>query len=698
MTKNQRIAVLGLLLLVLGALWAFPLTRPRLASSELAVLLSALFLLSFTALLLEHFFVRPTDVVAAGVSILLLLIPSRTLLSAWGSWYWAYFYYEIAVVVLATISLLLVSDSDPRLLRNRTANALKLFSTRFGAGKFQYFALAFLTLVFFVEPRTPPFVAFLAYGIVVLWLEPQRIVVWLPRLVRPGPLEIGEILAVQGGSSFLVRLHATKEAPKPALGDLLEFRYGADESDKARRGVVVEKLFLDQSQWVRAACHPTIDAAAASLAPFDHPRTSAVYRRAEGDGGAFFGSLVGFVADGADVGTLRFIQAGKSPVQEGALVEVATLTGPVIYQVVNGVVDSRSLDARNEADFVVGEAVQLGRWNHARGMFERYGWVPNARAPITTLTPIDSGAASPDEVELGRVPGTDIPVLLNRRDAISYHTAILGVTGVGKSMFARNLVRQLASDDLKVIVVDFTREWKNKLSGAEIPLVIADAAASALRKAVKTLSTEQAKFKNLQLDDVIMASKQALYDGFKESIEAFVASDDTVRVFELPDLSNTEGVLEYTQYFFQTLFRMARDKGLHDRRVCIVLEEAHTVIPEWNFVGIADKSSQALVNNISQIALQGRKYDIGFIVIAQRTASVSKTVLTQCNTIIAFQCYDGTSLEFLGHYLPGAVVKAIPNLGFRRAVAVGKAVRGSVPLIFEVPDLSDQEPEPRPAE
>ena len=120
-----------------------------------------------------------------------------------------------------------------------------------------------------------------------------------------------------------------------------------------------------------------------------------------------------------------------------------------------------------------------------------------------------------------------------------------------------------------------------------------------------------------------------------------------------------------------------------------MLEEAHTVIPEWNFIGLADRSSQALVNNISQIALQGRKYGVGFIVIAQRTASVSKTVLTQCNTIIAFQCFDGTSIDFLGHYLPRHLADGLPNLRPRRAIAVGKAIRGSAPMILDVPNIEE---------
>ncbi|MEX2111193.1 MAG: ATP-binding protein [Gemmatimonadaceae bacterium] len=657
--------------------------------------MTALFLLSFTALLFEHFFAKPNDVIAAGVSVLTLLIPARGSLADWGTWYWAFLYYEVALVVLATAALLLLTPDDPGRLNNRISNVLKTVTTRLGSGKIQYFCLFFLSLVFFIEPRSIPFIAFLAYGIAVLWIEPHRMSLWLPAVVKLKTREAGEILAVEGGNSFIVRLHAGSDTPKPRLGDLLEFRYEAGGSSKPRRGVVVERMFLDQAQWVRAVCHETIDAAAETLPDLDPSRPGAVYRRVESDGSKFYGTLVGFVADRCDVGTLRFLQTGGTPIQEGDLVEVATSEGAVAFQVVNGVVDTESLDARNEADFVVGEAVQLGRWDATRGVFVRHGWVPSARSPVTKLTEIEAPAKLTDEIDLGCIPGTRIPVLLNKRDAVSHHTAILGVTGVGKSMFARQLVRQLSEeDDLRIIVVDFTREWKNKLAGTVLPLMIDEATAANLRKAIKQLDLEMAEFKTKQDQHKIQQLKTSLRDGFRTALDDFLKGGDRVRVFELPDLSNTEGVLEYTQRFLQTLFYIARESGLGGRRVCIVLEEAHTVIPEWNFVGIADKSSQSLVNNISQIALQGRKYDVGFIVIAQRTASVSKTVLTQCNTVIAFQCFDGTSLEFLSHYLPGPVVRSLPNLGFRRAVAVGKAIRGSVPLIFEVPDLSAPEPAP----
>lgn len=160
----------------------------------------------------------------------------------------------------------------------------------------------------------------------------------------------------------------------------------------------------------------------------------------------------------------------------------------------------------------------------------------------------------------------------------------------------------------------------------------------------------------------------------------------------MPDVSNTSGVLDYTKAFFQNLFLIAKTEKCYGKKVCIVLEEAHTVVPEWNFLGISEKTSQSLVNNIGQIALQGRKYGIGFLVIAQRTANVSKTVLTQCNTIISFQEFDKTSSDFLSNYFGQSIADTLPNLKYRQAIAAGKGLKSNVPMIFEVPHIDEPEP------
>ena len=107
-------------------------------------------------------------------------------------------------------------------------------------------------------------------------------------------------------------------------------------------------------------------------------------------------------------------------------------------------------------------------------------------------------------------------------------------------------------------------------------------------------------------------------------------------------------------------------------------------------MGVSDNASKATVNSIAQIALQGRKYNIGFIVIAQRTANVSKTVLTQCNSVIVFQELDRTTSDFLANYMGRSFVEILPTLKNRTAIAMGKAFRSTAPMIFEVPTIIEK--------
>jgi DNA helicase HerA-like ATPase len=69
-----------------------------------------------------------------------------------------------------------------------------------------------------------------------------------------------------------------------------------------------------------------------------------------------------------------------------------------------------------------------------------------------------------DEVIIGKIPNTGIPLVFNKKMALSHHLAILGVTGTGKSVFARYLLRELLKEeDVKIICVDFTEEYNPKL-------------------------------------------------------------------------------------------------------------------------------------------------------------------------------------------------------------------------------------------
>jgi hypothetical protein len=119
------------------------------------------------------------------------------------------------------------------------------------------------------------------------------------------------------------------------------------------------------------------------------------------------------------------------------------------------------------------------------------------------------------------------------------------------------------------------------------------------------------------------------------------------------------------------------------RQIMVVLEEAHTIIPEGSWAGF-DSDTQWIVGRIGQIALQGRKYGVGLLLISQRTALVSKTLLSQCNTILSFAMYDKTGLDYLANIFSQEHVRAIPNLRFLEAIAFGKAVCSDRPVLFKI--------------
>ena len=406
----------------------------------------------------------------------------------------------------------------------------------------------------------------------------------------------------------------------------------------------------------------------------------------------YLDTFVGIVTEKSTIGRVKFIYNSKATIQEGQLLEIKVGHDniSVFYQIVEGVTKIEQLENKNESALIIGEAIQLGTWNQEKVRFEQFGWVPEINSPVYITSNIPDVNIEKGELQIGNIPNTNFPVIINKELALTHHTAVLGVTGTGKSVFSRNLIREhLKEENVKVICIDFTGEYKNKFNDLNPTDVISSEVAIKAFKDIDAI--DMAISKNYGKDsDATIAQRKGVALAMHEEISRFMQNPEAkISIFELPDVNNTSGILEYTRLFFKILFHIAKTKKSFDNKVCLVLEEAHTVIPEWNFVGIADKSSQSLLNSIAQIALQGRKYDVGLLVIAQRTANVSKTVLTQCNTIISFQEFDKTSSEFLSNYFGQGIANILPNLKFRQAIAAGKALKSNVPMIFEVPIIEE---------
>lgn len=501
---------------------------------------------------------------------------------------------------------------------------------------------------------------------------------------------VGKILGVQSKNTFLVKLYENRKTPM-SIFDFVAFEYSIDK--RKRKGLVLDVYLLNQEQWIKVLCTKEID----DLFNGDYEKyePDIVYKIVPQKESDYLKRFIGIVAENSLIEKIKFIYNSKVEVRNGQLVQLSIGSHKILYQIVQGMTKIEQLENKNESGFIIGEAIQLGEWDECRACFSQFGWVPSINTPIFLASNIATPSIAENEYIIGYIPGTNYPVIINKELAVTHHTAILGVTGAGKSVFARNLISEIATDSTKVIVVDLTGEYKKCFGNIES--IISDADAEMAFKCIENIANEKAKFANQQNKGLIEKNVKDIIDAFDRSIKIFLESNKNKGIFEIPDISNNFDVLEYTKWFFWMLFKTAKTKNSFGKRVCVVIEEAHTIIPELNTMGVSDYSSKATVNSIAQIALQGRKYNIGFIVIAQRTANVSKTVLTQCNSIVAFQELDKTSSDFLSNYLGSDFITVLPTLKFKTAIAMGKAFRSTVPMIFEVPDIKEDADKSRSA-
>ncbi len=492
--------------------------------------------------------------------------------------------------------------------------------------------------------------------------------------------EIGEIFGIQSKNVLLVKLNEkTKKASN--LFDFVAFKRNID--NKVKTGLIVDVYILNKEQWVKVLS--TNDMPQIEKKDDVCKKLNCVYQVTIGEDSDYKKRFVGIVTDYSTIERIKFIYNSKIEIKEGNLLELKIGSRKVLYQIVQGQTKVEALELKNEIGFIVGEAIQLGEWNREKGCFDTYGWVPSINTPVFIANDVDSVDISSDEICIGSIPSTNYSIVMNKELAVTHHTAILGVTGTGKSVFSRNLIKQITCETTKVIVVDLTGEYCKKISSIK-QIISSDTSRSIFPK-IEIVLKEMAEFRNRRDMGLISSNEKEIKDLIKHEISSFINGSENIGLFDIPEISNSSGNIEYTKYFFSVLFGMAKDNLLGQKRVCVVLEEAHTVIPETSMLAVSDNASKASVNTIAQIALQGRKYNIGFIVIAQRTANVSKTILTQCNSLVVFKELDNTSCDFLSNYMSQDHVRMLSSLKSRQAIAVGKAFRSTTPLVFEVPEL-----------
>lgn len=107
--------------------------------------------------------------------------------------------------------------------------------------------------------------------------------------------------------------------------------------------------------------------------------------------------------------------------------------------------------------------------------------------------------------------------------------------------------------------------------------------------------------------------------------------------------------------------------------IALFCDEAHLYIPER---AEADSAGAISVRDFERIAKEGRKYGVGLVVISQRPAEVNRTVLSQCNNVIAMRLTNGDDQNVIRRLLPdtlGGFGDLLPILDTGEALVVGDA-------------------------
>lgn len=501
---------------------------------------------------------------------------------------------------------------------------------------------------------------------------------------------VGNLLGVQGKEIFLTKLLPFDKREKLSLFDPVEFKYKIGNETKPYRGIVIDNYFLNEAQWIKILANDDIKNFFRNIPSNEAIGDSYVCKISVSDDEKkeIMKTFVGIVTENSDIEKVRFIYNSKIQIKSGQLLEIKSHSNIVYYQIINAYTRQELLEAKNQSNFIIGEAVQLGVWDNGNHRFDKYGWVPTINTPIHLYANSIQIDNIQDYLEIGKISDTNLPVLMDVNTAITHHMAVLGVTGTGKSCFVRKLIREYHKDNVrKIFVVDITGEHKDKLNDARLLFS---------QEEIKTIYCTFNEINNIRDDnrnrdnnvsrEKIEKVKKIIYDKISESVKDVQFID----IINLPTIDNNQNMLEFISYCFKSIFYLAKnDLQNHSLpQICIVIEEAHTIMPEWNFIADSRGNNPA-INAIAQVALQGRKYNVGLLIVAQRTATISKTVLTQCNSIVSFQEFDKTTIDYLANYYGDSIVKTLPNLKFRQAVASGKAFASTVPMIFTVPEISE---------
>ncbi|WP_278846894.1 ATP-binding protein [Brachyspira pilosicoli] len=709
MNKSKRILFASISIVLIG-IFLYIITL--IFNDEIDIFLILLSCVIFNILaifLTENFFTKPSDVIATSISNILLIFPflKNKENQMFKTIFIIIIIFSIFLLLISSASLLLISKSrsEDHIL-NKIARFFKNISCMFGKTKWIYtFIFSVLILYYYNDITKNPCLLFIILILLII-INVLDFNKFKPKN-KINLNSIGFIKGFEKDGIIVCELYQDKNIN---VKDIVKY-IDLEDNSKINYGIVLEKLTSLNNKVIK-------------IISIFNENNNYIYNLNIGN--IYFhdinneyidqvkNNMVGIITSGTSIDSIKFryINMRNEDLKEGDLLEVNIKNKKVYYQLINAIDNIEKLENDNTLGYIIVEAIQIGIFNREKISFERYGWIPNIntiilKSPKNIISDINNSEENSNILEdsfskccIGHVDGTNIPIILNLEEALNHHIAILGVTGTGKTtLVTKMLIPEMARiPNHYTIIFDLTGEYEKTLNNyIDIMNIIENKYKEINKNAdiykdISNLEKLLDKYSKAEEDKekINIINKQIL-SSIRIVINDYISSNDTNRlsIVKVNDIYNTNTTIDLFTYIFQVIFEEMKNNFFQNKKLTLILEEAHTIVPESNATAFSSSSKilQSIINKIGQIALQGRKYNIGLIVITQRTALVSKTILTQCNTIIVFKSFDKTSKDFLLSYMPENIINKIGSLKKQKAIVYGKAFNNNIPLICEIKEI-----------
>lgn len=746
LTIKQRISVAGIYLLLIlgigyfakGDLYFITNTADRLNSLLIVTALS----LVLGTYISEPFFSKPVDVVTRWIAILLFILglKDREDLIFYKVWLVSSFVFVFVALILIFIYRYNKFEKGQRVAVDIICKISRPDIV---------FMLLYLSIVIsFFDSSTLEYPLLIGFGFLLAINKPVVLFVnWASKLFNYSFSKnhlgdyLGQVIGHENAFLYNVELDNSNAIGQEVLKGRLVF---LENIANAIVGIILNEKILLGKRWLQILSLKNKDDNFVSfniksLRPLANDksifsRSNAVYlldiNNTEGDVRAVvesntiyrnFENLIGTVCEGSTISKIKFnklfsdVLLTEKRLGEGSIIQTTIAGKEVLYQIIDARTDEEGLEFKDTHGFTVGTAQKIGNYDLENNELNTVKWLPDIYTPIFLLKQEET-EYNPDNF-IGKFPHTNYGIAIkNIHELVTHNTAILGILGIGKSCLTFELLQKLVNGtDVKIICIDITNEY---FKTDKLPKYIQE---DLVRHDEETIFNEiNDKFEYIEtVDGKQIPENSGNKSDYKKVLKRdlcqfFFESDDIpddlqmvnakrIRIFN-PDyhkvsegekigynvisspLTQAEKTRIIAEEVFKILMKLPIDPD-NKAKVLLVFEEAHSLIPEWN--SVANEGDKSATNGTAKVILQGRKYGLGSMVITQRTANISKSILNQCNTIFALRVFDDTGKQFLENYIGSEYSNLLPTLEERHCVAIGKAMKLKQPVILELNDMND---------